>query len=206
MRIEGGESRGRTLQAPRGETTRPTDGRTREMLFNSLGDRVVGAAVLDCYAGSGAVGLEALSRGASWCVFIENDHGALRALRANIKALGFSDRAQVWEANVRTSLEKLMEDGRHFDLVFADPPFTHPTETQEFCRRMDLAEGLVRNENASGLVILQHHRKATLNEMAHFRVWKQKKAGESVLAFLEPNGRSGPEASLAAPEALGSGL
>jgi 16S rRNA (guanine966-N2)-methyltransferase len=157
------------------------------MLFNSLGDRVVGAAVLDCYAGSGAVGLEALSRGASWCVFIENDHGALRALRANIKALGFSDRTQVWEANVRTSLEKLVEDGRHFDLVFADPPFTHPTETHEFCRRMDLAEELVRGENGSGLVILQHHRKATLNGMAHFRVRKEKKAGESVLAFLEPS-------------------
>lgn len=197
MRIEGGEARGRTLQAPRGETTRPTDGRTREMLFNSLGDRIVGAHVLDCYAGSGAVGLEALSRGAAWCVFIENDHGALRALKANLKALGFTDKAQVWDANVRTSLEKMQEEGRHFDLVFADPPFSHPTETKEFCRRIDLAAGLV--EEASGLLILQHHRKLQLGELKHFHLKKEKKAGESILAYFELSKRTGMASPESAP-------
>jgi 16S rRNA (guanine(966)-N(2))-methyltransferase RsmD len=179
------------------------------MLFNSLGDRIVGARFLDCYAGSGAVGLEALSRGAAWCVFIENDHAALRALKTNLRELGYERRAQVWNANVRTSLEKLQDDGQHFDIVFADPPFRHPTETREFCHRIDTAARLLNNvshgtapspedfaraknaHSGEGLLILQHHRKASPEAMEHFELRREKRAGESLLSFFAlrtPNG------------------
>ena len=146
MRIEGGFWRGHPLQAPNGNATRPTDGRTREMLFNSLGEFVVGARVLDLYAGSGAVGLEALSRGAASCVFVELEHGALRALRANVKKFRAADRTQIWSANARTAPQKLADDRVSFDFIFADPPFSHPNEGAEIARRLDALPGLLNNE------------------------------------------------------------
>ncbi len=146
MRILTGEARGRILQTPSGTTTRPTDSRSREMLFNVLGDRVIGARFLDCYAGCGSVGLEALSRGAEHCVFVEQDFGAVRSLRANIKLLGWEKRAQVWNGNVRTALQKLVDNGERFDIIFGDPPFNHPTETREFCNRADAAFSLLQRD------------------------------------------------------------
>ncbi|MEX1286974.1 MAG: RsmD family RNA methyltransferase, partial [Acidimicrobiia bacterium] len=87
MRIIGGEARGRRLRGPKGDTTRPMTDRAREALFNILGPEVVEAAVLDLYAGTGSLGLEALSRGASSAVFVERDRRALAVLRANVDAV-----------------------------------------------------------------------------------------------------------------------
>jgi 16S rRNA (guanine966-N2)-methyltransferase len=200
MRIEGGEARGRVLTTPNGQNTRPTDGRTREMLFNSLGDRVVGARFLDLYAGSGAVGLEALSRGAAFVVFVEQEHSAVRALRANLKMLKWESKALVWVGNVRSALPKLFENGQKFDLVFADPPFTVPKEADEVCIRMDASPGLMNvtsgetagpNEGDSPpgereLLVVQHSRRMTPAKMQHFTLIRQKKAGESLLSFFAP--------------------
>ena len=204
MRILGGEARGRILATPDGNGTRPTDSRSREMLFNVLGARLVGVRFLDCYAGTGAVGLEALSRGAAFCVFIEQDHAALRAIRSNLQLLGYTDRAQVWQGNVRTALARLDETGNRFDIAFADPPFSHPTETREFCNRIDSAFRLLDNlhigtaapaeaagvvnsgQSEGGLLILQHHRKTVPPAMKHFALRREKRAGESTLSFFEP--------------------
>lgn len=199
MRIESGEFRGRPLQAPAGTTTRPTDGRTREMLFNSLGARTIEARVLDLYAGSGSVGLEALSRGAAYSVFVEQEHAAIRALRANIKMLRLNGQTQVWAANARTAIQKLGESGEKFDIVFADPPFSHPNEAQEIAKRLDALPGLLNNEftgsemsadfpdtasAARALVVIQHSSRVTLPELEHLRVLRQKRAGESMLSFF----------------------
>ncbi len=109
MRIHSGSARGRVLKTREGKGTRPTDARARETLFNIIGERVVGARFLDLYAGTGAVGLEALSRGAAHCTFVEQNAVACRVIRDNVKMLGWQERAQVWQSAVKPSLRRLAE-------------------------------------------------------------------------------------------------
>jgi 16S rRNA (guanine966-N2)-methyltransferase len=122
MRIIAGEWRRRLLKAPPGEATRPTADRTRETLFNMLASRLGsfdGLAVADLFAGSGALGLEALSRGAESCLFVEQDPAAIRALRANIAALRAQPRCEVLASSVLT----LGPTKRTYDLLLLDPPY-----------------------------------------------------------------------------------
>lgn len=122
LRIVAGEWRGRKLQAPSGETTRPTADRTRETLFSMLASRLgtfEGLAVADLFAGSGALGIEALSRGAATCLFAEQDPAAIRALRANIAALRCADRCDVRAASVMA----LGPVKAPLDLILLDPPY-----------------------------------------------------------------------------------
>ena len=121
MRVVAGELRGRKISAPDGTTTRPTTDMAREAIFNALTslDVIVDAAVLDLFAGSGALGIEALSRGAKHCTFIERDREALVCLQDNIKKLGLTDRTTVIRADVLIAATKVSG----IDLVMADPPY-----------------------------------------------------------------------------------
>ncbi len=126
MRIVAGRFRGRPISAPSGTHTRPTSDRVREALFNILAHgmvdfRVEGARVLDLFAGSGALGLEALSRGAAYCLFVEDDADARGAIRENIEALGLTGASTVW----RRDATKLGPAApmQPFQLMFADPPY-----------------------------------------------------------------------------------
>jgi 16S rRNA (guanine966-N2)-methyltransferase len=119
VRVVAGEHRGRTLRAPPGATTRPTSDRVREALFSILGS-VDGLRVLDLYAGSGALGIEALSRGASSATFVESDRAALDAIRANLAAIG--EAAEVVATDAPAWLRRAAGE-RVFDLVFCDPPY-----------------------------------------------------------------------------------
>lgn len=117
MRIIAGSAKGRRLKAPR-EGTRPLTGRVREALFSSLGERVVGARVLDLFAGSGSIGLEAASRGAADVVFVENDRNAARVLGDNVAVVGLGGTV------VRSDVVKYLGSSTdRFDLVFVDPPY-----------------------------------------------------------------------------------
>jgi 16S rRNA (guanine966-N2)-methyltransferase len=127
MRLTGGLDRGRRLRAPRGAQTRPTAAKVREALFNILGPAPHGP-VLDLYAGTGALGIEALSRGAPRAVFVERDHHALVALRRNLRELGLEDRATTMGADVRTALRRLSAMQSRFSWVFLDPPYSKETE------------------------------------------------------------------------------
>ncbi len=121
MRIIAGEWRGRPLQAPAGQGTRPTADRTRETLFSMLASRIgsfAGLRIADLYAGSGALGLEALSRGAAHATFVENERAALAAIRANILAFQAGERAEVRPLSAAT-----LPPSQPFDLIFADPPY-----------------------------------------------------------------------------------
>jgi 16S rRNA (guanine966-N2)-methyltransferase len=121
VRIIAGDWRGRKLVAPEGMATRPTADRVRETLFNMLSSRIgsfEGLRVADLYAGSGALGLEALSRGAGLACFVEQDASAIAAIRANIAALGASERTQLL---ARSALP--LPPSQPFDLIFADPPY-----------------------------------------------------------------------------------
>ncbi|MGH7536010.1 MAG: 16S rRNA (guanine(966)-N(2))-methyltransferase RsmD [Gemmatimonadales bacterium] len=123
MRIIGGSFGGRRLVVPRDTRVRPTADRVREAWMSILGDALPGARVLDLYAGSGALGLEALSRGAESATFVELSPRSLQALQANIEALGVADRATVHRGDALRFAERLSAGA--FDVALADPPYTH---------------------------------------------------------------------------------
>ena len=123
MRVVSGELRGRRLLAAPGRETRPTSDRAKAGLFDWIGPRVAGARVLDLFAGTGALGIEALSRGAREAVFVERSRGALRALRRNLDELALGERARVLERDLARGLGPLAAADERFDLVLADPPY-----------------------------------------------------------------------------------
>jgi 16S rRNA (guanine966-N2)-methyltransferase len=122
MRIIAGEKRGHTIFAPRGRETRPTSDRVRENVFNIVAPWVEGARVLDLYAGSGAMGLEALSRGAASALFVESDPDALRVIDHNLDKLGLKG-ARVVRVDATIALSREAGAGRKYDLVLVDPPY-----------------------------------------------------------------------------------
>ena len=126
MRVVAGTYGGRRLVAPPGDATRPTSDRVREALFSVLGETVRDVRVLDLYAGSGALGIEALSRGAAAAVFVDRSAAAVKAIRANLDALGIE--APVHRMQARTALRAAAERAEAYDLVFLDPPYRHAAE------------------------------------------------------------------------------
>jgi 16S rRNA (guanine966-N2)-methyltransferase len=181
MRIIAGSYRSRTLAAPPGLATRPTSDRLRETLFNVLAPRIEGANFLDLYAGSGAVGIEALSRGAAHVEFVERAEPALRVLRANLARLGLTAGFRIQSASVAAVLRK-MKPVAAFDVVFLDPPYD---AVQEYAGTLGLLGGAAAGLMAVGaLVIAEHRKKERLEEnygaLARTRLLEQ---GDAALSF-----------------------
>lgn len=151
MRLTGGHDRGRRIKAPRGLSTRPTAAKVREAIFNILGPPG-DEAVLDLFAGTGALGLEALSRGAPSVTFVDHDRRAILALRRNLEVTGLQGRAQVLACDVREALRRLPPPAR-FGWVFVDPPYASDLVEVTLgaldCRL--LAQG--------GVVVVEHDRR-----------------------------------------------
>lgn len=120
MRIIGGSKKGHPLQAPAGMTTRPTTDRVREAVFNTLQGQVADAVVLDVFAGSGGMALEALSRGARWADLYERDRKAIAAIERNLSFLGFGEKAKLWKGD---ALYFLSQNTKQYDIIFLDPPY-----------------------------------------------------------------------------------
>ena len=129
VRIVAGAKRGRRLKVARGGATRPTSERVREATFDVLGP-VDGLVVLDLFAGTGAMGLEALSRGAAHCVFVEEDQAVVAVLRENIADLGYGSCSRVMPAGYEQALRRLAQGDRGFDLLFVDPPYRMLAEVE----------------------------------------------------------------------------
>ena len=123
MQVVAGTARRILLQTPPGEHTRPTSGRIKETLFNILQPVVQGAAFLDLFAGSGGIGIEALSRGAREAVFIDNSRQAVGCIRDNLERTHLAGKAQVFQTDVLSAIRQLGLRGRRFDLIFVDPPY-----------------------------------------------------------------------------------
>lgn len=188
MRIVGGDLRGRRLTAPAGRSTRPTTDRAREALFNKLqhafAGRLKGARVLDLFAGSGALGLEALSHGAGSCLFIEMAADARGAIRANVEALGLQGRVKLF----RRDATRLGGIGTMapFDLVFADPPYS------KGLGEAALASALAGGWLADGaLCMAEEARAAAFDAPTGFRLVDMLAQGGSVVRFLEAARRDG---------------
>jgi len=181
LRIIAGLAKGHRLKIPKADGVRPTQESVREAWFSILGDWVKGRIVLDLFAGSGALGIEALSRGAKWAVFVDEQIGCLNAIKENLDRCGFRSQAAVIRARIPEDFRKIKrvwESG--FDLVFMDPPYRSGKER-------DALSGLIRfallRENAR--IVCEHacgQPEAPIS--AGFRVEKERRYGDSVLTFL----------------------
>jgi 16S rRNA (guanine(966)-N(2))-methyltransferase RsmD len=181
MRIIAGSYRSRSLEAPPGLATRPTSDRLRETLFNVLASRIAGAAFLDLYAGSGAVGIEAISRGAASVEFVERAPAALKVLRANLGRLGLSEGFRINSSNVKTALQR-MNPAARFDLIFLDPPYDAAAEYESTLGMLGVpASNLLA---ADALVIAEHRKKERLEDrcgkLMRTRLLEQ---GDAALSF-----------------------
>ena len=182
MRVVGGELRGRPLATPRDNAIRPTTDRTREAVFNMLahrfGDRLEGARVLDLFAGTGALGIEALSRGASYCVFIEESAEGRGLIRTNVESFGLTGRTKIFRRDA-TGLGDAGTLGP-FGLVFADPPYGR-----------GLGEKALRSARAGGwlapgaLFVVEEAVAAAFEPGPGFSIVDERSYGETVIRFIE---------------------
>jgi 16S rRNA (guanine(966)-N(2))-methyltransferase RsmD len=181
MRIVAGTLRGRRLKAPPGARVRPTSDSLRETLFNVLGPTLDGARVLDAFAGTGALGLEAISRGASHATFVERDAGALRVLRENVNACGVADACAIIRGDFPdVRLRASSSGGTSFDLVLLDPPY----EIEDLAGIVAGAASLVASP---GRLVLEHSRRRPSPEAAGaLRRTRVLTAGDSALSFYAP--------------------
>jgi 16S rRNA (guanine(966)-N(2))-methyltransferase RsmD len=189
MRIIAGQFRSRALEAPAGMATRPTSDRLRETLFNVLAPRIQGAAVLDLYAGSGAVGMEALSRGAASVVFVERAQAALKVLRGNLARLGLSEGFRIHTGSAGSFLRR-PGHGAGFDVVFLDPPYD---AAEEYEATLVLLGGAAAGLLALGAVVIaEHRRKERLEDrygrLERTRLLEQGDAALSFYAVIDPPG------------------
>jgi 16S rRNA (guanine966-N2)-methyltransferase len=175
MRVIAGTARGRPLVAPRGTATRPIADRVKETLFAILADRVLDARVLDLYAGSGAVGIEALSRGAAHCDFVEHDRRALAAIRENLERAEVGDRASVHAADVPRFLAA--SAGASFGLAFLDPPYLEHAILAPL-------ERLAGHLAPGATVVVKHHWRTPIPEPLGLTRWRERRFGETTLTFL----------------------
>ncbi|MFQ6098742.1 MAG: 16S rRNA (guanine(966)-N(2))-methyltransferase RsmD [Armatimonadota bacterium] len=179
MRVIGGTAKGTRLLVPKGADVRPTSDAMRETLFQMLCDMVPGARVLDLFAGSGAVGIEALSRGASHCLFVDKSRRCIETITRNLEACRLRETAKVRKADVRRVLHELEED-EPYDVAFADPPYGWPGLVR-------LVEGLVverRGVSDSGIVIVQHRR--NVEWPPRLMPSRAKRFGDTMLTFFAP--------------------
>jgi len=176
MRIIAGIARGRTLISPKGRQTRPTQDYVRESLFNIIQRDVPGAAVLDLFAGTGALALEALSRGADSAVLVDSSRLAIECIRRNVDTLGFSRQACVLQGDWRTVLDKTLAPDARFDLVFLDPPYQltkYAEMTDVLARKGLLAE--------DALLVIEHRRDAAVTLSATFTLKDCRTYGDTVI-------------------------
>ena len=181
IRIIAGSLKGRRIQVPQGQKVRPTGDRVREALFSILGRKVVKARILDAYAGSGALGLEALSRGAHHAIFVEADRQVARQLERNVQGLGLDSRAEVRQEDVLAFLAR-GGPSRPLDLVLADPPYAEAA-AGPFLARIAAPGWLA----ADGWIVLERDRGAAwLGEAGHgVRRFRTATYGGTCLDFFD---------------------
>ena len=188
MRIIGGQAAGLLLKVPSGYDVRPTPDLVRQAIFNSLGPRVVGARVLDLFSGSGAIGLECLSRGAILVLSVEKSNRHAAMIRENLASTGLSpDSYQLRVQDVFSAIGQLAENGERFDIIMADPPFGEKNIGR---RSNSLSQQLLDDERLpnllapDGLFVLGHTRRDTLSLPNTWSEVKGMKHGDSMMRFL----------------------
>lgn len=181
MRVISGTLRGRRLQAPAGMATRPTADRIKESVFNILGSSLPAKNVLDLFAGTGALGIEALSRGASSAVFVDQAKAALSAIRYNIRELGLEDRTRVIHWNILKNLNCLIPERGAFDLVFLDPPYETNAVAPTLARLLSCGA-----LTSGARVVIEHsHREPIVHTTGKLVLMDQRRFGKTLVSFMD---------------------
>lgn len=188
MRITGGRAVRTVLKVPKGLGVRPTPDLVKQAVFNSLGERVVGARILELFAGTGALSLESLSRGAASALCIELSEKHAAVLRQNVEAAGFgAEKLQVRTQDVFTAVPQLISGQAQFDLILADPPYGEKNvgrrSTSLAQKLLDLAE-LPQLLAPDGLFVLGHTKRDTLSMPDYWKERKLLKHGDSLMRIL----------------------
>jgi len=176
MRVITGSARGRRLKALEGTTTRPTSERVKEALFSAIQFEIEGSRVLDLFAGSGQLGIEALSRGAESCVFVELDRANAKALRQSLERFGVSSQGQVMGGDFRQIAPQLIREGKKFDLIFLDPPYAAGLYEDAFAFSRQLL-------NPDGMVISEHERGWEIPEPEGLVLTDRRQYGKNTMSF-----------------------
>jgi 16S rRNA (guanine966-N2)-methyltransferase len=179
LRITAGEFRGRAIRTVPGLAVRPSPAMLREALFNIIGPAISGARFLDLCAGSGAVGIEALSRGAAHATLVDNHPASIAVIRRNLETLGALGRATLLRREAAHAVDELARRGERFDAAFLDPPYD--TGTAAACMR---AAGLRAIIGARCRLYVQHRRGAALSAAAGWRLADERRFGDTMLTTL----------------------
>jgi 16S rRNA (guanine966-N2)-methyltransferase len=189
MRIVGGTAAGRRLKVPKGFAVRPTPDLVKQALFNSLGERVRQTRILELFAGTGALSLECLSRGANQATCVEKDRHHAEIIRANLATAGLpSASLEIRAQDVFAALSQLAAGGRQFDLILADPPYGEKNvgrRSTSYAQRLLDEPCLARLLPADGLFILGHSKRDTLSLTAPWVERRKLKHGDSLILFLQ---------------------
>ena len=176
LRVSGGEARGRRLKAPK--NIRPTQGIVKQAIFNLVATQIEDARVLDLFAGSGAIGIEALSRGAAHVTFVDREPRGLAILRQNLDALGLKERASVVRGDVARWLEQSPAELKAADLAFLDPPYGDEV--------LDRSLKAIDRSDATLVVVAEYSRRQSLPALSRLRVDREKRYGDTMVAVLRP--------------------
>ena len=185
MRIISGVSKGRRLATPKGQAIRPTSDRVKESIFNILGGEVEGKAVLDLFAGTGNLGIEALSRGAKKALFVEKGRQALNLIQRNLSQFGMNGQSEILPKDVMRAIGILKQRCEIFDLILIDPPYEKGMIQKTL---MKLNSDKIHHEDS--ILIIQHNRRESIPTM--FEGWtliRQRRIGDTLISFLSPSGQ-----------------
>lgn len=178
VRVISGSARGLKLNTPGDDRVRPTTDRVKESMFNIVQDWVYDSQVLDLFAGSGALGIEALSRGASQAVFCDNSLDSIKIIKSNIEKARVADRSQIVNGDFKRCLRDMEAKNQSFDMIFVDPPyyeglFEEVLDTIRSCKIL----------KKDGIVIVEHDAKRPIGQVEGLEVYKEKKYGITMLTF-----------------------
>jgi len=188
MRVIGGNAKGRRLKVPRGQALRPTAGRVKESLFDILPHDLSGIKVLDLFAGTGNLTIEALSRGAAEATLVDSSAESGKAIKENLRRLNWTDRTNVWIAPAIRAVRLLARRGETFDLIFLDPPYER--RLVEPVLRMIAKENLLRD---AGVLIAEHSIREPIESHHEALVLKdQRRYGSTLLSFFTRNTQTKP--------------
>ncbi|MBU4485063.1 16S rRNA (guanine(966)-N(2))-methyltransferase RsmD [bacterium] len=181
MRVIAGKAKGRRLCGPKSDATRPALDSVKEAIFNILFD-VEGTRVLDIFAGTGSIGIEALSRGAKSAVFIENSSEAVKIIKKNLDLCSFSELSSILCKKAEVAIKILSKSSQSFDLIFVDPPYNKDLVNETLSQ---LSKSTLLNNEA--IIVVEHHPNEPIDAIDGLNLYDQRKYGQTLISFLKKN-------------------
>lgn len=180
MRIIAGRARGSKLVGPNGQETRPTSDRIKESLFNMIGLDLYNKSFLDLYSGSGAIGLEALSRGAKDATFVESSKDAYKAISTNVNKTRFTEESTILNMDIYRALDKLANENKKFNIIFMDPPY-------DVDMINNTLQSIIKNNllDPEGFIIIEKPKDYVLKDYKELKLWKEKDYKITTMSFLK---------------------